>query len=75
MHTTATCLCSFREESTDVIVVVQADCHAFDGSAMLKMLNETNTATAAGEILASSQERNAGYGLVSLMALMSMIMF
>lgn len=50
-------------------------CHAFDGSAMLKMLNETNTAAAAGTILASSQEKTTGYAMVTFMGLLSMLFF
>ena len=41
--------------SADHRSAMQAECHAFDGSAMVKMLNETSTAADVQAILASAQ--------------------
>lgn len=61
--------------SADHRSAMQVECHALDGSAMLKMLNEISMAAEAQAILASAQAQPTGFVFVTLMVFMPMLVF
>lgn len=67
------------------LIMMQDECLAFNGTALMTVLNEIDTIEEAEAILAaepeeiltlaSAQAQTAGFGLVTLMVLMPMMLF